>query len=183
MKLRISYLLFACILAGQPRLQISPESGNELHLYVEKTGVLSGKKHDFTFTDYSGQIEPDTAVRFILKSASIVCKDTWVSAKDLPKVTKAATQDMLAIDKYPTVEFHSTSVKKLTDNTYEAVGPLSIRDKTKDVTVHVRQTAPMTYEGSAKFKMSEFGLKPPSAALGLVGTKDEMTFVFSLKAH
>ena len=32
-------------------------------------------------------------------------------------------------------------------------------------------------------KLTNYGLKPPKAALGLIGTKDEMDFTFSLTAR
>jgi hypothetical protein len=39
-----------------------------------------------------------------------------------------------------------------------------------------------TFTGSATVRITDFGLKPPSAALGVIGTKDEMTFSFVLRA-
>jgi polyisoprenoid-binding protein YceI len=185
MKRQIScaMILLTSLLQGESTLRIAPDPGNELHLYVEKTGAMSGKKHDFVFTDYSGEIQPETSVHFTLKSASIVSKDTWVSPGDTKKVMKAALQDMLAVDRYPVIEFRSTSIKKISANEFDVPGTLTIRDKTRDVIVHVKQPAPMTYEGTSKFKLTDFGLKPPSAAFGIVGTKDEMTFVFLLKAR
>ena len=46
-------ILLVSALRGESTLQIAPDPGNEVHLYVEKTGAMSGKKHDFVFTDYS----------------------------------------------------------------------------------------------------------------------------------
>ena len=57
---------------------------------------------------------------------------------------------------------------------------LTVRDRSRAVVVAVMKTGNQSYRGSAKIRLTDFGLKPPSAALGLVGTKDEMTFAFVL---
>jgi hypothetical protein len=41
----------------------------------------------------------------------------------------------------------------------------------------------LSFQGSAKIKLTDFNLKPPKAALGAIGTKDEMSFSFVLKAE
>ena len=38
-------------------------------------------------------------------------------------------------------------------------------------------------DGRSTVKMKDYGLKPPSAALGMVGTKDEMEVSFVLRAR
>src|SRR5437016_10796352 len=63
-----------------------------LELTIEKTGLLSGKKHLFTFSQYEGTLRFDrerpeaSTVLFSLQAATILCRDTWLSAKDLRKV-------------------------------------------------------------------------------------------------
>jgi polyisoprenoid-binding protein YceI len=167
-----------------------PGSANNMHLYVEKTGLLSGKKHDFIFEDYEGQVAFDGAkpansrIALMIKSASIVCKDTWVSPKDLKNIMKAAVHDMLAADRFPVIEFRSSAIREIASGQFEVTGPLTIRDKSRPVSVSVKQTSfdPPVFEGKATIRLTDFGLKPPSAALGLVGTKDEMAVIFSFAA-
>jgi hypothetical protein len=36
--------------------------------------------------------------------------------------------------------------------------------------------------GSAKIRLTDYKLKPPSAILGAIGTKDEMTLNFTISA-
>lgn len=161
--------------------RLAPGNGSALNLFVEKTGVLSGKKHHFTFEQFEGQIDgAQRRVVLTIQSAGIVCRDNWVSEKDRGKILKVATDDMLAVAKYPVIRFESTNVSG--DDRLTVEGNLTIRDKTRPVTVHV-QRKDKSYTGEARFKLTDFGLKPPSAALGLVGTKDEMTLQFTVAAQ
>lgn len=166
--------------ATAPGSRLLPGSGSTLNLYVEKTGLLSGRKHHFTFEQFEGHIDRrERRVTLTIQSATIVCRDTWVSDKDRAKILRTATDDMLAAAKFPTIRFESTIV--IGNDRLTAEGTLTIRDKTRPVTVHVREKD-STYTGEARVKLTDFGLKPPSAALGLVGTKDEMTLQFTVVA-
>jgi polyisoprenoid-binding protein YceI len=91
---------------------------------------------------------------------------------------------MLAAERYPDIRFASTNVRQSGPDTYEVTGELTIRDRAKPVKVSVTELRGTTtaFRGTAIVRLSDFGLKPPSAALGLVGTKDEMTLMFSLAA-
>jgi hypothetical protein len=44
---------------------------------------------------------------FAIDSASIICRDTWVSGKDRAKILKVALDDMLAASKHPVLRFAS----------------------------------------------------------------------------
>jgi polyisoprenoid-binding protein YceI len=163
-----------------PEMRLEPTNGSVLDLYVEKTGLLSGKKHHFTFERFQGRVNPsDKRVTFTIDSASIVCRDTWVSERDRRKILNVATEDMLAVAKYPSIRFESVSVIPTAPDRFSVEGTLTIRETARPVTVSVQQKD-HTFTGEARLKLTGFGLKPPSAGLGLVGTKDEMIFKFTL---
>jgi polyisoprenoid-binding protein YceI len=181
-------LLLAMSLVAEPRLfDMKPSPANAFELYIHKTGFLSGKVHRFVFDQYEGEIKLDVAnpenatVELTVQSASAMCRDAWLSAKDQKKVLEFA-KDMLDAERYPTIRFVSSSIRKLPADVFEVQGNLTIRDITKPVTVNVKMLpqpdGSMKFEGSSKFKMTSLGLKPPSAALGTIGTKDEMMFEF-----
>jgi polyisoprenoid-binding protein YceI len=156
-----------------------PKPANTLELFVGKTGVLSGKRHRFEFAEYEGKLEMDKSVEFTIRSAAISCRDTWVKSSDLATIEQFAKKDMLASEKYPTIRFASTAIEAVGGDEYRVKGMLQIRDVRKPVDVMVRRSAG-EYLGLARFRMTDFGLKPPSAAFGLVGTKDELEFRFKL---
>ena len=97
--------------------RLSSGSGNHFGLEVEKTGLLRGKKHVFVFGRYTGGIEYDpdkpelSKVHFEIQSNTIMCLDTWISDKDKVKVTKAALDDALQANRYPTINFVSIRSK------------------------------------------------------------------------
>jgi polyisoprenoid-binding protein YceI len=171
---------------------LQPSEGSRMELTVEKTGLLRGKKHLFSFEKYAGMLQFDpmhpeqSVVELQIESQSIVNHDTWVSMKDLRKIQETALGDMLAAERYPYLRFRSISVNRAEENRYEVRGLLTIREISKPVVVIVTSTAEegsaLALEGTAIVKLTDFGLKPPKALLGTIGTKDEMRFSFKLKA-
>lgn len=172
--------------------QIRPAPGNRLALDVAKTGLLSGKKHLFVFERYQGLLRYDrdaperSRVEMTIESASIVCQDTWVKPKELQKITQTALQDMMAAEQHPRLVFSSTSIARQAESRFEVRGTLTIRGIAKPVVVAVTMTPgsgeTLTFAGRAEVRMKDYGLKPPSAALGMVGTRNEMEVGFQLTA-
>ena len=189
------YLITGVMIAGLASAgtyEVAPSPTDKLQLHVEKTGLYRGKVHVFLFEKYQGVLQYDPAkpeassIQLTIESNSIVCKDTWVSANDLKKITDTALNDMLAAKKHPWMTFHSTSLKPLGRNQFEAQGMLTIRDVAKPVTVAVTLDAAvparLRLKGSAKVHLKDYGLKPPSALLGAIGTKEEMSLEFEITA-
>jgi len=168
-------------------LEIAPSAENRISLEVAKTGLLSGKKHLFVLEKYSGRVELDKSnpdksrVELTMDPASLLVKDDWLSAKDAKKVQEEASVKMLAVNQFREMTFRSTSVRSIAIDRYTVEGMLTIRGIARPVTLEVTMRD-YRFEGSGVFKMSSYGLKPPSAALGAVGTKDEMTVRFQLVA-
>lgn len=171
--------------------RIGPAPGGRFALEVEKTGLLKGKKHVFVFERYKGRLDYDEAqpeksnVEFVIESASIVSTDDWVSEKDKKKVMKAALEDMLAAEKYREIKFAGSGARDNGDGSFTVPGTLTLRGIGKPASVTVKlapQAGGLRFDGSAKVKLTDYGLKPPSAALGAVGTKDEMLVTFVLIA-
>ena len=175
---------------GGATYTIRPAAGTRFVLTVEKTGLMSGKKHLFLFERYRGTLVYDGAapersrVELAIDSSSAVCQDTWVSEKDLKKIQKYALEDMLAAARYPELHFTSTAIARKDENSYEVQGMLTIRGTAKPanvmVTLHGGADSISSISGSAVVRMKDYGLKPPSAALGTIGTKSEMKVDFQL---
>jgi len=186
--MRIAILLVAAVAMTayqSNRHDLLPSVTNRFTLEVEKTGLMRGKTHVFQFGKYRGQLDyneqkPELSkVMFEVESKSIVCLDTWVSDKDKVKIIRTALDEMLAADKYPTISFVSNQVTAKSPTTFEVAGSLSIRGVIQNVTVSVTRNN-SAFDGSAIVNMKDFGLKPPTAALGAIGTKELMTVKFHL---
>jgi polyisoprenoid-binding protein YceI len=99
---------------------------------VTKTGFLRGKQHLFVFESYRGILRYDpqqpesSQVNFTIEAASAVCKDTWLSAKDLRKVQDFALKDMLDAAHHPEITFTSTAIRQAGAGGFEMQGMLTI---------------------------------------------------------
>lgn len=151
-------------------MNIAPGPENYVRLEVLKTGLMKGKKHVFEFPAYrgNGQRNPNR-YEISLDARRIECKDDWLKAEDLKKVAAYAVKDMLDAEKYPEILYKSES------------GLLTIRGKSAPVGVAYKESSPNVFEGTARVDMRLFGLKPPTAALGAIGTDPWMNLSFKIK--
>ena len=189
----ILLLLATLAQAGTVDYDIAPSEGAEFILEVGKTGLMSGKKHIFVFDRYRGSVTYDannpagSTVRLVIEAASARCLDDWVSDKDLKKIERHAIEKMLAAQEHPEINFESDKIQPTSDSAFRVEGKLTIRQISKPVTVdlELESETPKTlwFSGTASLRMRAFELKPPKAALGMIGTKDEMTIRFKLRAN
>ncbi len=185
-------LVFAAGATAEPKTYLlQPDPDAVFELKVQKTGLMAGKVHTFVFSRFEGELKYDpaapdsTSVRLIVESDSIECLDDWVSEKDRGKILQEARGPMLAVEKYPELRFEADGLTLGPEGDYLAEGLLTIRDKTQTTLVRVKLTGAgegFWVEGTARVSLKDYGLKPPSAALGLIGTKSEMDVRFALCA-
>ena len=115
-----------------------------------------------------------------------------ISTNDNERDTHVKGSDFLDIDRYPTIEFNSTSVKKTGATGLEIAGDLTVHGVTKPVTLTVDEVSPETKDpwgntrigasAKAKIKRSDFGLKwnaPLETGGVLVG--DDVKLEFELE--
>jgi hypothetical protein len=148
---------------------LTPTAGDYIRLEVAKTGLMRGKKHVFLFPAYRGeaQRQPEQ-YRITLDARRVECKDDWIKPGDLKKVLEFTLKDMLDAERHPEIRYDSTTAI------------LQLRGKSAPVGVSYRESSPGVFEGSAVIDMRAFGLKPPSAALGAVGTDPMMRLSFRI---
>ncbi|MBM3763558.1 MAG: YceI family protein [Acidobacteria bacterium] len=148
---------------------IAPAPGNFIRLEVLKTGLMKGKKHIFEFPVFKGVAQRNpNRYEISLDARRIECKDDWLKASDLKKVSEYAVKDMLDAERFPEILYKSES------------GLLTIRGKSAPVGVAYEEKSRNVFEGTATVDMRLFGLKPPSAALGAVGTDPWMKLSFRI---
>lgn len=181
----IALTLIPALSAQVERYSIRPNESDRLELRVAKTGLYRGKVHVFLFPKYTGSLSYDpqkpeaSQVNLTIAASDIKLTDTWLSAKDFKSVQEYALKDMLAAEKYPDITFSSTAVQATDSTHFEVRGMLTIRGIAKPAVLHVSLSG-KSFQGNATIRLTDYGLKPPKAALGLVGTEDEMKFTFAL---
>ncbi len=181
-------------LAADPlAYEILPADGARFALEVFKTRLMSGKKHLFVAQRYHGLLAYDAAapeksrVDITVEAASLICQDDWVKPKDLRKIQELTFAEMLAVDRYAAITFRSRSIRPQGEGKFEVEGDLTIRGISRPVLLRVtlkpETNGHLQIAGRSTVKMTDYGLRPPSAAFGMIGTKDEMVVSFDLKAR
>ncbi|MCL4795440.1 MAG: YceI family protein [Bryobacteraceae bacterium] len=181
--MRLLLLAVLPLLAGTPQ-PLAIQEGTRFELTVEKTGLLSGKKHIFSFPVLEGAVtlEPPT-VELALDARAVLLHDDWVTEKDRRKILDlTASREVLDTASHPRIIFRSTRIAPAGEGRYQVTGPLTLRGISREITVEVTRSGDL-YTGGAVFPMSRYGIKPPKAALGAVGTRDLVTVNFTLKAE
>ena len=178
------------LLLSMALYEIKPGPDNRFSLEIYKTGLFSGKKHVLVFERYAGAVNYNDAspesskVDLNVESASFVVKDDWLSASQAKSVREEAEgKNGLDVAKFPQIRFVASSIARAGDG-YTLQGSLTIRGIEKPVTVNVTmkpgEAGTLRFEGKAEVKLKDYGIKPPTAALGAIGTKNEMTVSFTL---
>ncbi len=184
-------ILSPALCAAVADYRIEPVEGARLALEVHKTGLMRGKKHLFVYRRYHGELHydperPETSrVRLVIEAASAECKDTWVKPKQLKDIQEYALNKAMQVRRFPELIFESERIEALGDGKYRVSGSLRVRGIAKPVTVDVEMRPEgknLRFTGNAVVDMKAYGIKPPKAALGMVGTKAAMDFSFELIA-
>ncbi len=192
--LAVALFAVAATMAGQStNFTVEAAAASTFELVVKKTGLMSGKEHLFVFPRYSGELAYDATapeqskITLRIDAASIECKDDWLSDKDRTKVMAEATETMLQVAKHKELIFQSKAIQKQADGSYKVQGDLSIRGIAKPVMVAVKMTpnadGSIAFTGDSTIDMTAWGLKPPKALLGAIGTDKDMLLRFTVVAR
>ncbi|MFV0605592.1 MAG: YceI family protein [Niabella sp.] len=142
------------------------------------------KKQTGTATIYNTGTLAISALTVNMESASIksINEDGSSFNESMDKnIYKALKTDQFANITYKLI---STSNVKTKGNTTSltATGELTIAGKTNKILFPVKAVVngnKIIFSGATKFKMSLFGIKPPTALMGTIKTGDEITIVLN----
>lgn len=124
---------------GATKLKVDPAHSNVL-ARVKHLGV---SYYYSQFTDLSGTIELNEGSPS-KSSVNLTIKADSFESHHKKRNNHVKGPDFLNAKKYPEITFESTEVSKKNDNTWEVTGDLTLRDKTKSITIDVKHL------GSAK---------------------------------
>ena len=165
-------------MAQTAEFRIVPAPDAVFELEVDKTGLLSGKKHILRFERYQGRYD-GTSVRFTLEANSLQVLDDWKPASGaLAKIREVALgKEVLDAARFPEIRFEAPAAGGT-----PVQGQLTVRGVTKPCVVEVARSGNWL-EGMATVKYSSYGIKEQKAALGTIGTRDEMRVRFKLRVE
>jgi polyisoprenoid-binding protein YceI len=176
------------------RFLIRPSAESTFTLEIAKTGLMAGKKHALFFDQYQGELDynaarpEDSKARLTVEARSVTCKDQWIKDKaKRKKVVEATVNDMLAAGQYPQLNFAATRIASRSKGQFEVQGNLTVRGITKPIAFQAAAKPSgeqrLEIDGDAEINLKDYGLKPPSSMMGLVGTKSKMTLRFLVWAE
>jgi polyisoprenoid-binding protein YceI len=162
---------------------ISPSADSTIAIEIFKTGLMRRKKHIFFFERFKGELcyfadHPEASrVNFTIDTNSIVCRDQWLKAKKQQFLAQYARDKILETRTHPEIRFASTRISSKPLRGYAVEGELKIRGTGRIVKVNMvvspRRNDSFQLDGDATVCLTDFGIRPPSALLGLIGTKNE----------
>jgi polyisoprenoid-binding protein YceI len=155
-----------------------------LTVQVEKAGAFSafGHNHRIGAAVASGAV--DTAEQIVelrVKAAALKVQDPGVSDKDRAEIEKTMRgPEVLDTNQYPDIAFRSTAAERQGNGAWRVTGNLTLHGQTRPVTVDVKEQDGH-YIGTARFRQTEFGMKPVKIAAGMVRVKDEVRIEFDIQ--
>ncbi len=164
------------------------------HDWSVKTNSIDGKiqMSSILQNELKGNGESNSAAE------SSFAADILIPVLSIKSEKKAMDKNMyqsLKSDVYPKIEYHAKTVslknvpKALSEPaTLEVFGDLTIAGVTKQVTILVqldRFSLPdqFVFSGEVSIKMTDFGIKPPVALLGMLRTGDQIKIQFRWVAN
>jgi polyisoprenoid-binding protein YceI len=156
-------------------------------IHVGKEGLFSaaGHEHWVSAPIASGEISEtgDRSVKFAVDAHRLkVRPDPKVNQKDEAEIQETMQQKVLESDKYPLVQFQSSSVAQAGNGSWSVTGKLTLHGVSKSIVVAVRQAGD-AYSGKALIKQTDFGIQLVRAAGGAVRVKDEVEVQFDIYAR
>ena len=156
---------------------VTIDGTSNLHSWNEKVEKVSGK----------GVIKPGTGKEFTLRSFNIIMEVNSIKSTEGSTMNNK-TYKALKSDKFPEISFLLTDPVLAIPGgsgsyTVTAKGTLTIAGVTKDVSMPIKisedANKKITVVGTRKVKMSDYGVKPPTAMLGILKTGDVITINFN----
>ncbi|MEO6420910.1 MAG: YceI family protein [Polyangiaceae bacterium] len=199
----VSFLALGIVLGSrsaeaQPAtFEVLPDESSTV-VDVHKSGVLSPALHDHHFhvEKWSGSFTFDPEHletvhgEVVFEAASLRDKQPELSAADEQKVNRQVHgPEILDAARYPTIRlsFDRLEILERGNGTVRGrlVGSLTLHGQTRPIRVPMAasfRADRLHAVGATAFKVSDFGIKPPSKALGAIGVADRLDVHFDLAA-
>jgi polyisoprenoid-binding protein YceI len=154
-----------------------------LTVRVYKAGAFSAFGHEHTIRApiQNGTFDEDKGTAdFVVDARALRVTDSDVSDKDRADIQNTMLgPKVLDSAQFREIRFHSTEVSRSSENRWAVLGELTLHGQTHPVKVDVeRQDG--RYRGSARFRQSEFGIKPVTVGGGTIKVKDEVRVEFEI---
>jgi len=196
--------LVVTIVSLQPALAASrsfsiDSKASSVQAHVGKTGIgsFAGHEHQILAPSLQGDVNADfedlarSTVEVLVNARAMTVSEEGEPKGDAPKVQQAMRgPNVLNVARFPLIRFRSREVtgKKVSATSYEmqVQGEISLHGMVKPVVVPLKvevQGDTLTADGKLSLKQSDYGIKPTTAAGGLVQVEDEVPVTFRIVAR
>jgi polyisoprenoid-binding protein YceI len=192
--------LLVLLLAAWPRPSSSAPlqadtSASQLVIHTGRNGIFSALAHDHEFTpaqwraevDFDPERPREILVDVRIDAATLHDHVARLAQKSRDHVDREVSgPQVLDSEHYPEIRFHGESADAREDGSgLQGVlhGALSLHGTTRplDVPFHARvDGSGYRVSGSARFRQTDFGIRPFSTAGGTIGVDDEIHVEFDL---
>ena len=172
---------------------------SSVQAHVGKTGIgsFAGHEHQILAPSLQGDVNADfedlarSTVEVLVNARAMTVSEEGEPKGDAPKVQQAMRgPNVLNVARFPLIRFRSREVtgKKVSATSYEmqVQGEISLHGMVKPVVVPLKvevQGDTLTADGKLSLKQSDYGIKPTTAAGGLVQVEDEVPVTFRIVAR
>ena len=103
----------------------------------------------------------------------------------MAKIEREVNANVLKVEQHPVIAFRSSGL--IGTDRFEVGGKLEIRGRSEAsrVLLTMKRTSAdeLRFDGESVVALKTYGIKPPSVAFGVVGTKNEMDLSFRIVAR
>jgi polyisoprenoid-binding protein YceI len=162
---------------------ISPSNESTIAVEVVEARLMRKYKHTFVFENYTGKLyySPDqpekSRLNIDIDARSIVCRDRGLKANKQRRMADHVREVALEAKSHPKICFSSSELTAKPLRGFVMQGSLDVRGRTQALKMNVvfnsRNATRFQIDADAICRLSDFGIKPPSAFFGMIETKDE----------
>ncbi len=178
------------MVTNDTRYIIRPTGESSVAAQVFKSGLMARRKHVLFLQQYSGEVDYDcenpenSRVQLAFDATSVACHDQWLKAEKRQSFLAFVRKEILAADDHEKITFSSNRINRITSTRFQLEGTLNLRGRAKPVLFEVvvirNGKDRLEIDGTARLRMSDYGIDWPTALVGLIGTKDEIVLRFLL---
>lgn len=151
---------------------------------VYKAGLLSalGHDHEIGAPISAGWVNASAReVELHVNASTLQVRDQNISDKDRAEIQSTMLgPEVLDAERYREIVFRSTGIEPTGTGSWRVNGALTLHAQTRPVVVEVHETSG-SYVGSARFRQTDFGIRPVKVAGGTIRVKDEIRIEFHLE--
>lgn len=163
---------------------ISSSNDSTIVAEVVETRLMHKYKHFLSFEKFKGELRyspghpENSRLTLDVDARSIVCRNQWLRASKQRRMAEYIRDLALKADAHPTIQFSSYRMSAKALRGYIVEGVLTVRGTTHAFKMNVGFVSTgadrLQIEADAVFRLSEFGIKPPSSLFGMIETKDQV---------